>query len=164
MKTALLPLPLFLLGLAPCGGQARSICRAGETAVVVNTEDHRLHLCQAGRPIAGYRVALGAGGTGKQREGDGKTPLGAYQLAPPRASASYGTFVHVGYPTPAQQRAGLTGSAVGIHGPPRGWSGGSALATAVDWTAGCIAVGSDAEIEAISAWLRRLQVRSVRIE
>jgi len=112
--------------------------------------------------VASHRVALGSGGLGKQKEGDGKTPLGRYGLGAPRQSQGYGIFVPVGYPTPAQQKLGFTGSAVGIHGPPRG--AGGALTTTVDWTAGCIAVGTDAEIEAISTWIRARHVKTVRIE
>jgi hypothetical protein len=137
-------------------------CRPGETAVLVQVSAHVLELCQDGRSIASHRVALGSGGIGKRVQGDGKTPLGLYPLGPPRPSPSFGTFVPVGYPTAAQQKLGFTGSAVGIHGPARGWGG--ALSTRVDWTAGCIAVGTDAEIGSISAWIRAHHVKAVRIE
>jgi murein L,D-transpeptidase YafK len=150
---------LFLLSARP---PAPSPCRPGETAVLVRVAAHALELCQEGRSVASHRVALGAGGIGKRQQGDGKTPLGLYPLGAPRSSPSFGTFVPVGYPTPAQQKLGFTGSAVGIHGPPRG--AGGALSTAIDWTAGCIAVGSDAEIGSISAWIRDRHVKAVRIE
>jgi murein L,D-transpeptidase YafK len=130
--------------------------------VVIAVRAHALHLCEAGAGVAEHRVALGWHGVGKRRQGDGKTPLGLYPLGAPRPSQQFGTFVPVGYPTPSQQRLGFTGNAVGIHGPPRGLGG--ALTTAVDWTAGCIAVGSDAAIAAISAWIRRRHVTVVRIE
>jgi len=128
----------------------------------VRVSAHSLDLCQDGRSLGSHRVALGTGGTGKRVQGDGKTPLGLYPLGAPRPSPSFGTFVPVGYPTPAQHKLGFTGSAVGIHGPPRGWVG--ALSTTIDWTAGCIALGTDAEIESISAWIRTRRVRAVRIE
>lgn len=56
-----------------------------------------------------------------------------------------------GYPTRDQEARGFTGNAIGIHGLVR-WSrrAGSGN-TAVDWTLGCVAVGSDAEIDAIAA-------------
>jgi murein L,D-transpeptidase YafK len=139
-----------------------NVCRNHETAVVVRAQHHALALCEDGRDVARHRVALGSGGLDKRRLGDGKTPLGIYPLGAPRPSSSFGTFVPVGYPTAAQQKQGFTGHSVGIHGPPRGLGG--ALSTAVDWTAGCIAVGTDAEIQAISTWIRRLHVRTVRIE
>ena len=39
------------------------------------------------------------------------------------------------------------------------------LATLVaqDWTAGCIALATDADIEAVAAWVRRQEVRNVRL-
>lgn len=159
------PLLLTLLLLSNAEATAAAApCHLRETAVVVQAREHTLHLCQAGKSVARYAVALGSGGLGKRLMGDGKTPLGAYPLALPRASSSYGTFVHVGYPTPIQQKLGFTGNAIGIHGPPRGWLASTGALTSVDWTAGCIAVGTDAEIDAIAGWIRRLQVRSVRIE
>jgi murein L,D-transpeptidase YafK len=153
---------LLLLLTAPAATTSGPGCLPRETGVVVRVRDHALDLCQEGRRVASHRVALGFGGLGKRQEGDGKTPLGLYPQGAPRASQNYGTFVPVGYPTPAQQKLGFTGGAVGIHGPPRGASG--ALATAVDWTAGCIAVGTDAEIQAISTWIRGQRARTVRLE
>jgi L,D-peptidoglycan transpeptidase YkuD (ErfK/YbiS/YcfS/YnhG family) len=141
---------------------ARAACQPRETGIVVRVHTHGLDLCEEGRPVASHRVALGSGGIGKRTHGDNKTPLGLYALGTPRTSQQFGTFVPVGYPTPAQQKLGFTGSAVGIHGPPRGVGG--VLSTSVDWTAGCIAVGSDAEIQAIAAWIRRHHIRAVRIE
>jgi murein L,D-transpeptidase YafK len=161
MRHLLLTLTLTFIARPSPAGPARA-CQPGETGVVVRAEARALELCQDGRSVASHRVALGSGGLGKRRTGDGKTPLGRYGLGTPRPSNGYGTFVPVGYPTPAQQKQGFTGYAVGIHGPPRG--GGGPLSTTVDWTAGCIAVGTDAEIQAISAWIRDRHVKTVRIE
>ncbi len=49
---------------------------------------------------------------------------------------------------------GFTGTAVGIHGPPRANVNDGSSNTALDWTWGCIAVGSDPEIREIAAWLK----------
>jgi len=104
-------------------------------------------------------------GVGKQRQGDARTPLGHYGLGPPRGSQNFHIFVPVQYPTPAQARMGFTGSAIGIHGPPRGWSLTELAAlVARDWTIGCIAVETDADIEAVAAWIRRHGVKDVRLE
>jgi murein L,D-transpeptidase YafK len=138
-------------------------CLAAETAVVVQVVERSLILCREGRSVGRYPVALGAGGVGKRRTGDNKTPLGRYPLGRPRASQSYDTFVPVGYPTAAQRRLGLSGNAIGIHGPPRGFDG-AAAATATDWTAGCIAVGTDGEIRTIAAFVQRHRVTAVRIQ
>ena len=140
-------------------------CRAGENALVVDTTTHRLHLCAGGVAERSFAVALGANGVDKRRAGDNRTPLGVYGLGAPRASASFHRFVPVAYPTPAQARAGFTGSAIGIHGPPRGLEGAARLQAlvATDWTAGCIAVATDDDIEAIVRWLDTRGVRIVRL-
>jgi murein L,D-transpeptidase YafK len=124
-----------------------------------------MYLCNAGKAEGAFTVALGTKGVGKQREGDYKTPLGHYGLGPPRASKNFHIFVPVGYPTPAQARMGFTGGAIGIHGPPRGYStlAELALLVAQDWTAGCIAVATDAEIETVAAWVRKQEVKDVRL-
>ena len=140
-------------------------CRAGENAVVVDATAHRLYLCAGGVAERSFTVALGANGVDKRRTGDNRTPLGVYALGAPRASASFHRFVPVAYPTPAQARAGFTGSAIGIHGPPRGLEGAARLQAlvATDWTAGCIAVATDDDIEAIVRWLDGRAVRTVRL-
>jgi hypothetical protein len=157
-------LAVFLIPALP-SSPGSSSCAPRETAVVIDTRAHLLHLCDAGRVDRTFTVALGSRGVGKQREGDNKTPLGRYGLGAPRASKSFHIFVPVGYPTPAQARLGFTGGAIGIHGPPRGTATLAELAMLVaqDWTAGCIAVASDAEIEAIAAWLRKQGVKDVRL-
>lgn len=141
-------------------------CRAGETAVVVETGAHRLVLCEGGHPAASFEVALGSGGVDKRRVGDNKTPLGLYPLGPPRASQDYHLFVPLAYPTPTQARLGYTGTAIGIHGPPRGFARALALSALPlpDWTAGCIALRTDAEIDRIAAWLRAHVGSGVRVE
>src|SRR4051812_43014431 len=101
---------LSLALLSATGAGPAPPCHPGETAVLVRVSAHALELCQDGRSVASHRVALGSGGIGKQRMGDGKTPLGLYALGAPRPSPSFGTFVPVGYPTPAQQRLGFTGN------------------------------------------------------
>ena len=138
-------------------------CPAQGALVVVDTGPHKLWTCEGGRAAAEYRVALGSGGVGKRRQGDAKVPLGDYTLGPPRGSSQFHTFIPVGYPTADQRRRGFTGSAVGVHGPARGWGEKlpSAAITAMDWTLGCIAVGSDEEIDRIAAWMRARKVSRI---
>jgi murein L,D-transpeptidase YafK len=139
-------------------------CRANETAIVVDTRTHQMHLCGDGKIERTFAVALGMRGVGKQREGDNRTPLGRYGLGAPRASQHFHIFVPVQYPTPAQARLGFTGGAIGIHGPPRGWSFAElASLVARDWTAGCIAVATDEDIEAVATWIRKHGVKDVRL-
>jgi hypothetical protein len=139
---------------AAAADQGASPCPpAGETVLVL-TEARALWLCTGGEPEARFTVALGRGGIGKRRRGDGRTPLGSYALGAPRPSARYGTFIPISYPTAAQASHGFTGSAVGIHGPPRGMEAGAYPVTELDWTLGCIATGTDAEVEAIAGFVR----------
>jgi hypothetical protein len=166
------PASLFLAALlttsAPTTPRPRptqGTCRTNETAVVVDTTGHRLYLCERGAVEGSFAVALGANGVDTRRTGDNRTPLGIYPLGTPRASANYHRFVPVAYPTPAQARAGFTGSAIGIHGPPRGLEGPARLLAlvATDWTAGCIAVATNDDIEAVVRWLDTRNVRTVRL-
>lgn len=144
----------------------RAPCQPRETAVVVETHARLLSLCEDGHLAGSFDVALGVGGVDKRRAGDNKTPLGRYPLGAPRVSRDYHLFVPVVYPTAEQTRLGFTGSAIGIHGPPRMFR--NALAhrhpPLPDWTAGCIAVRTDEEIEQIAAWLRAHGGRQVRLE
>lgn len=148
----------------PARGASVAPCARAGTFVAVDTRARRLALCAGGAADETFAVALGVGGLGKTRAGDNRTPLGPYGLGAPRASHLFGTFIPVGYPTVAQARLGFTGSAIGIHGPARGFEWAGRANTAVDWTAGCIAVGSDAEIGRIAAWVRGHGGVQVRIE
>lgn len=150
-----------IVGSSASAEPAADRCLGAGTEVRVLTRDHLLLLCSEGRTEGRYRVAIGVAGTGKQREGDHKTPLGRYRLARPRASKLFGTFILIGYPTPVQRQAGLTGGDVGIHGPPRSFA---FLTRLFDWTDGCIAVSEDADIEAIAAWVERTHAQWVEIE
>jgi hypothetical protein len=139
-------------------------CAGPGTFVAVDSRARRLALCAGGAVEESFPVALGTGGLGKTRAGDNRTPLGPYPLGAPRPSHQFGTFIPVGYPTAAQARVGFTGSAIGIHGPARAFLWAGRANTAVDWTAGCIAVGSDGEIGRIAAWVRAHGRVAVRIE
>lgn len=125
--------------------------------MAVVTRTHELLLCTDGAPEAHFTVSLGRGGVDKRQQGDARTPLGTYPLGDPRPSRRFGTFIPIGYPTPEQTASGFTGGAVGIHGPPRGWEVLDYATTAVDWTLGCIATGSDADVAAIAEFVRQRQ-------
>ena len=165
LTAAVLLLPSSSSSSSPSPSPSARECRPGETGVVVDTRSHQMHLCRAGQSDRSFAVALGSGGVGKQKQGDARTPLGRYGLGAPRGSKNFHIFVPVGYPTAEQARMGFTGSAIGIHGPPRGWTNLAQLASLVaqDWTAGCIAVTTDADIEAVAAWVRKRQVKEVRL-
>jgi murein L,D-transpeptidase YafK len=148
-------LALILIGPpAPCAGKG--------TALYVNATERMLWLCEAGSAVEAMPVALGKGGVDKRVEGDAKVPLGEYRLGSPRPSKSYYKFIPVGYPTPTQRRRGLSGGAIGVHGPPRAYAGPES--TWIDWTLGCIAVGTDEELDRVADWVRTTRVRRIIIE
>jgi hypothetical protein len=136
---------------------------AGET-LMVRAAEHRLYLCQSGRTEASFRVAIGRGGLDKRSEGDGRTPGGRYPLAAARPSERFHRFLQVGYPTAEQRAEGRTGSAIGVHGPDARFRWLGPATAWVDWTAGCIAVGTRGEIDAIADWVTRTGARTITIE
>jgi murein L,D-transpeptidase YafK len=138
---------------APCAGKG--------TALYVNATERKLWLCESGKAIEAIPVALGSGGLNKRVETDAKVPLGEYPLGSPRPSKAYHLFIPVGYPTPSQRRDGFTGGAIGVHGPRRGYRG--PVSTTMDWTLGCIAVGTDAEIGRVAGWLKATKARRIII-
>ncbi len=138
----------------PCAGKG--------TALYVKATERVLWLCESGKAMDSLPVALGRGGVNKRVEGDAKVPLGEYRLGSPRASKSYHLFIPVGYPTASQRRKGFTGGAIGVHGPIRGSRG--PIATAGDWTLGCIAVGTDDEIGRVADWVRMTRAHRIIIE
>lgn len=139
---------------APQEITAPARCPAAGRAVAIFVRKRELWLCVDGEPTARYQVALGQQGVGKSRKGDNRTPLGTYTLGLPRPSARFGTFIPIAYPTPEQKAMGLTGSDLGIHGPPRKLPEPDYPSNAYDWTEGCVATGTDAEIEAVAAFVR----------
>ncbi len=150
----------FLLSLAPAAPRAdtpaglSSPCTPAGDIIAVIIRKRELWLCHDGAAKARFQVAIGRGGIDKHTQGDGKTPLGTYALGSPRTSPEYGVFIPIDYPTPDQAAQGFTGSAVGIHGPPRGLTEPEYPTTVFDWTEGCIATGTDADIDAIASFVR----------
>jgi murein L,D-transpeptidase YafK len=131
------------------------------TALYVDATQRVLWLCESGKAVEAIPVALGRGGVDKRVEGDAKVPLGEYTLGSPVPSKAYHLFIPVGYPTPGQRRKGFTGGAIGVHGPHRGILGPDSIT--IDWTLGCIAVGTDAEIGRVADWLKTTKARRIII-
>ncbi|MDA8085273.1 MAG: L,D-transpeptidase family protein [Nitrospiraceae bacterium] len=134
----------YAAGPGPCAGQ--------NNRLVVDTARHLLRICQGGSEIQQFRVSLGRGGIDKTRRGDDKTPLGEYPLGNPKPSPRFGTFIPIGYPTPAQHAEGYSGGDVGVHGPSHIYTWFENIKS--DWTLGCIAVGSGHDISAIAQWVK----------
>jgi murein L,D-transpeptidase YafK len=123
-------------------------------SVMVFTREHELWLCHDGEQVGRHRVALGRGGLDKRRGGDGRTPLGTYELGEPRPSRRFGIFIPVVYPTPEQAAQGFSGTEVGIHGPRRRAPAPGRRANPDDWTLGCIATETDLEAERVAEFIR----------
>ena len=148
--------------LRPAG---RAVCPASPGALVfVDTAKHSMALCEGGQRTDVFSVRLGKHGTGKSREGDGKTPLGRYGLGEPRVSRSFGLFAPIEYPTAAQRAQGFTGSAVGVHGPHRDVRFLGSWANAMDTTDGCVGLGTDEEMARFRDWFRKRQPSAIIIQ
>jgi len=153
---ALLALSLSWLCLAAPGSAAPATTPCAldpRPHLVVVAEQHRLSLCEQQREVRSFSVRLARNGLGKRRSGDGKLPLGRYPLGTPQASARYGTFIPIGYPTSQQRGSGYTGGDIGVHGPDRRvrWLG--SLVNLVDTTNGCVGIATDGEMKDLVAWI-----------
>lgn len=138
-------------------------CAAPDARIVVDVKNHTLTLCERYTEVETFDVRLGRGGVGKTREGDGKTPIGTYGLGRPRPSERFGTFIPIGYPTDEQKKRGYTGSAVGVHGPPRWvrWLGN--LVNTFDLSDGCVGVARDSEVQRIAQWVRSSLAETIEL-
>jgi hypothetical protein len=141
----------------------RAACPADGVIVQVDSGARTLSLCRNGVEEAAFRVALGRRGLDKKAEGDGRTPRGRYPLGPARPSSRYHRFLPVGYPTVAEMQRGLTGSDIGVHGPHEAFFWLGRATSWPDWTRGCIAVGTRADVDRIAAWVRAHGVREILI-
>ena len=122
--------------------------------IVVHKKERTMHLMNNGRILTTYKIALGGSPEGpKQRQGDHKTPEGAYTIDSRNPRSQFFLALHISYPNAEDRaRAGRMGvspgGAIMIHGLGRqfGWMGSKH--TLYDWTDGCIAVTNE-EIEKI---------------
>jgi murein L,D-transpeptidase YafK len=165
-RDALKPALAFLLLLALWGAppaRAGAACRNQDARIVVELEEHTLVLCERAHAVQSFGVRLGRAGTGKSRAGDGKTPVGTYPLGRPRASSRYGTFIPIGYPTAEQRKQGLTGGAVGVHGPERRVKWLGRLVNTFDTSDGCVGLAKDEEMERIAQWVRSARARTIEL-
>lgn len=145
-------LSLGLIWISECYADPNCSLNSG---LIVYGKQQRLLVCENSRVIHNFRVALGTRGLGKTRALDKKTPLGLYDLGQARPSSRFETFIPIAYPTLQQVKQGYTGSAVGIHGPY--WLFGLAgeFNTLFNWTQGCVALASQAEISTLALWLKQ---------
>lgn len=118
--------------------------------IEIDKSDRRLTVYKDGQALRSYDVALGFAPDGdKMREGDGKTPEGAFTINRRNPESAFHLSLGINYPQADDiARASASGVSPGgdifIHGQPNGL--GLVATLPGDWTAGCIAV-SDNEIE-----------------
>ena len=96
-------------------------------AIVIDTQKARLYLYQNdnGRPrfVADYYISYGKLGAGKMREGDKRTPTGAYHVTSSLSTKKLGDFYGSGafpinYPNEWDKRQGRNGYGIRLHGTP----------------------------------------------
>ncbi len=143
-------------------GAANAVpCTENHNYVDVSTVYSTLYLCSNQKVVRQFSVALGRGGVDKRTEGDARTPIGHYRLGEPRTSDRFFIFISVGYPTADQSRMGYSGGDVGVHGPLNYLNWLDDANTWVNWTNGCIAVGTQDEINEIAGWVHALSVHLI---
>lgn len=121
--------------------------------VVIKKSERVLYLYDQGLIVGQYPIALGLSPVGtKHRQGDDKTPIGAYKLDWRNPDSKFHRSLHISYPNDsdrayARAHGVPAGDLIMIHGQPSY----DARPRTGDWTNGCIAV-SNAAIDDI--WAR----------
>jgi murein L,D-transpeptidase YafK len=124
--------------------------------VIVRKGERRLLLLREGREIRSYRVSLGLNPNGhKEREGDFRTPEGAYWLTRRNAHSEFFLSIQVSYPNEqddkrARSRGSRPGGNIMLHGLPNVLRYSRDRYLANDWTDGCIALSNEDMLE---VWL-----------
>jgi murein L,D-transpeptidase YafK len=114
--------------------------------IEVHKAERRLELKRGGAVLRHYRIALGFDPVGhKEREGDGRTPEGAYVIDWRNPKSRFHLSLHVSYPDERDQaraaaRSQSPGGDIMIHGQPNGLSRLTTGHPRRDWTVGCVAV------------------------
>ena len=114
----------------------------------------RLEHKRAGSVLKTYRVALGfAPERHKEREGDGRTPEGAYTIDARNPRSAFHLSLRVSYPDDKDRAHAAAlgvppGGDIYIHGLPNGPRKLQVGHPGTDWTTGCVAV-TDAEMREI---------------
>ena len=121
--------------------------------IVVLKSQRILELLHDGTVLETFPIALGFDPLGpKEREGDGRTPEGAYRIDWRSEDTRYTRELHISYPDERdRERAEVThvdpGGAIFIHGLPRDYGPYDPPQWYRDWTNGCISVGNAAIVK-----------------
>ncbi|OPY86347.1 MAG: Outer membrane protein assembly factor BamD [Syntrophus sp. PtaU1.Bin208] len=124
--------------------------------ILVLKKERLMMLMSNGRVLRAYKIALGGNPKGpKEKEGDNKTPEGAYIIDARNRDSGYHLSLRISYPNEqdkrrAKQMGVSPGGNIMIHGIKNGFSWIGEFHTGFDWTKGCIAVTNE-EIEEIAS-------------
>lgn len=157
---------VFALARTPGGARVVAdpppACFGAGDSIVVLGRARKLLLCSANATVAEYDVALGQGGLYKFRVGDRRTPVGTYRMGRPSASPQYYRRIPIEFPNETQRQTGYltvsgtrleySGFDLLIHGPSRALAPAGQAAVETDWTDGCVALATDAQIDQVIAW------------
>lgn len=120
--------------------------------VLVKKSEKLLYLINRGQVVKTYPIVLGKNPSGhKRKEGDGRTPEGAYKLDWRNPDSRFYRSIHISYPNDqdlsrAEKENADPGELIMIHGSPR-WVPSVEWAKKWlqrdNWTDGCIAVTND---------------------
>jgi murein L,D-transpeptidase YafK len=161
MPLAIVVLSLVAAGLGGCASRPE-LAPTQIDRVLVRKGERTLQLLQKGAVYREYRISLGDQPLGhKLREGDERTPEGNYVLDWRNPNSGFHKSLHISYPNGldraiAQAHGTSAGGMIMIHGLPN-WLSSPQLAAEYrnsDWTNGCIAVGSNEEMDEIWALVR----------
>ncbi|MEZ4484471.1 MAG: L,D-transpeptidase family protein [Syntrophotaleaceae bacterium] len=138
---------IFLSLVLPVAGSAWGI-----DYVLVRKSEGKMFLLADKQVLREYNIALGANPKGhKQREGDERTPEGAYILDYKKSDSGFYKAIHIDYPNAADRaraRAAKVdpGGQIMIHGQKNGYGRFARVTQRFNWTDGCIAV-TNAEMD-----------------
>lgn len=148
----------LLILLAACFGFAPDAQPTVDKVLVIKHE-RKLQLLSRGKPVRTYKIALGIEPVGpKRKQGDHRTPEGAYLIDSRNARSQFYKSIHISYPNQQDKaRAAAAhvspGGDVFIHGLPNGYGAIGSAHRLRDWTDGCIAV-TDNEMDEIWSLVR----------
>jgi murein L,D-transpeptidase YafK len=140
--------------LAGCGDRHYVYDGPEVTRILVYKDSRKMYLMHHNQPLKVVDIDLGFAPEGhKEREGDGRTPVGDYYIDRRNPESAYHLSLGISYPNAedmarAQAMGVSPGGDIFIHGQPNG-----KRVRRDDWTAGCIAV-SNREMRKIYAMVR----------
>ncbi len=147
-------LVLFLIFFACHNSQLFAQTTDNIDQIKIIKSERKLFTYSKGKLLKTYKIALGKNPIGqKLKEGDDKTPEGAYEITAKNPKSAYHLSLKISYPNPkqieeAKKLSTNPGGDIMIHGIKNGLGFIGKYHSLIDWTQGCIAVSSK-EIEEI---------------